>query len=345
MGSHQRICSHRRCHCTVQSASNIVPINTPNTDVVQTTKAVGDDLRANILRALGQDSFGVNELVQIFATSQPAMSHHLKVLRSAGLVTQRRDGTTVYYQRALPDNQLTQAIFDALGHSAITDKQQSAIEQIYAARAARSRQFFDEQADALAQQHALICPPDVYTTALVECISHHFSEGAEKGLEIGPGAGLVLRTLAPLCKSLTGIDVSSQMLAEAAGAAADLSNVDLIESDFADLALGPTYDLIVAGMVVHHMPSPARFFKKAAAVMSQGGLLVIAELCRHEQEWVKQQCGDLWQGFAPGELNEWAAMASFKRVQQQFLAQRNGFRVQVSAYLLTHTQPGTKRPE
>lgn len=329
----------------MQSASTIVPINTLDPDVVQTAKAVGDDLRANILRALGQDSFGVNELVQIFATSQPAMSHHLKVLRSAGLVTQRRDGTTLYYQRALADNLLTQAIFDALGHNAITDAQQSAIEQIYAARAARSRQFFDEQADALAQQHALICLPDVYATALVECISRHFPEGAENGLEIGPGAGMVLSTIAPHCKALTGIDVSSQMLAEAAAAAADLPNVNLVEGDFADLAPGPTYDLITAGMVVHHMPSPARFFKKAAAVMSQGGLLIIAELCRHEQEWVKQQCGDLWQGFAPGELNEWAAMASFEQVQQQFLAQRNGFRVQVCAYSLTDKQPGTRRPE
>ncbi len=329
----------------MHSTSSIVAIDTPDPDVVQTAKAVGDDLRANILRALGQDSFGVNELVQIFATSQPAMSHHLKVLRSAGLVAQRKDGTTVYYQRALPVNLLTQAIFDALSHNSITAEQQSAIEQIYAARAARSRQFFDEQADALEQQHALICLPDVYATALVECISRHFPEGADNGLEIGPGAGTVLRAIAPHCKVLTGIDVSSQMLAEAAEAAADLPNVKLVEGDFADLPPGQTYDLITAGMVVHHMPSPARFFKQAAVVMSPDGLLVIAELCRHDQEWVKQQCGDLWQGFAPGELKAWAAKASFQQVQQQFLAQRNGFRVQVSAYLLTHTQRGAKRPE
>ncbi|MBT9530264.1 MAG: winged helix-turn-helix transcriptional regulator, partial [Pseudomonas sp.] len=49
-------------------------------------KAGGDPLRLNILRALANDSFGVLELAQIFATGQSGISHHLKVLAQAGLV-------------------------------------------------------------------------------------------------------------------------------------------------------------------------------------------------------------------------------------------------------------------
>ena len=49
-------------------------------------KASGDALRLNILRALANDSFGVLELAQIFATGQSGISHHLKVLAQAGLV-------------------------------------------------------------------------------------------------------------------------------------------------------------------------------------------------------------------------------------------------------------------
>jgi ArsR family transcriptional regulator, arsenate/arsenite/antimonite-responsive transcriptional repressor len=37
------------------------------------------------------------DFADIFGISQPAVSQHLKVLREAGLVTTRRDGTQIYY--------------------------------------------------------------------------------------------------------------------------------------------------------------------------------------------------------------------------------------------------------
>lgn len=64
-------------------------------------KAGGDPLRLNVLRALANDSFGVLELAQIFATGQSGMSHHLKVLSQAGLVATRREGNAIFYRRAI----------------------------------------------------------------------------------------------------------------------------------------------------------------------------------------------------------------------------------------------------
>ena len=52
-------------------------------------KAAGDPLRLAVLRVLSQDSFGVLELSQIFEFRQSGMSHHLKILLQAGLVTTR----------------------------------------------------------------------------------------------------------------------------------------------------------------------------------------------------------------------------------------------------------------
>ena len=37
------------------------------------------------------------DFAEIFSISQPAVSQHLKVLREAGLVQTRRDGTQIYY--------------------------------------------------------------------------------------------------------------------------------------------------------------------------------------------------------------------------------------------------------
>jgi ArsR family transcriptional regulator len=55
------------------------------------SKASADPLRLNILGILGEGLFGVLELRQIFEIKQSSMSHHLKILANASLVTTRRE--------------------------------------------------------------------------------------------------------------------------------------------------------------------------------------------------------------------------------------------------------------
>jgi DNA-binding transcriptional ArsR family regulator len=59
-----------------------------------------DALRGDIERSVG-------ELAEVIGATYPNVSQHLNVMRDAGLVTSRRDGTTVYYRLAYP--QITQA--------------------------------------------------------------------------------------------------------------------------------------------------------------------------------------------------------------------------------------------
>lgn len=60
-------------------------------------KALSDPTRREILRLLGRRDMSVGEIVEKFSMSQPSISRHLAVLRSAGLVTARRDGQNVVY--------------------------------------------------------------------------------------------------------------------------------------------------------------------------------------------------------------------------------------------------------
>jgi ArsR family transcriptional regulator len=66
-------------------------------DFCETFKALGDPVRVEILKLLKENPRTVSELVNNFDVSQPAISHHLAVLKSVGLVTSRRDGRVVYY--------------------------------------------------------------------------------------------------------------------------------------------------------------------------------------------------------------------------------------------------------
>ncbi len=60
-------------------------------------EALADPTRRAILRALRDGSRTAGELSAPFALSKPTLSHHLKVLREAGLVRAEKRGTQIVY--------------------------------------------------------------------------------------------------------------------------------------------------------------------------------------------------------------------------------------------------------
>lgn len=56
-------------------------------------RALADGNRRTILAAVRQRPLAVGELAQRVDITQQAVSHHLRVLRTAGLVSERREGT------------------------------------------------------------------------------------------------------------------------------------------------------------------------------------------------------------------------------------------------------------
>ncbi len=61
-------------------------------------RALGDPVRQRMLGLLeARGELCVSDLVRQFRLAQPSISHHLRVLREAGLVTARKDGKAVYY--------------------------------------------------------------------------------------------------------------------------------------------------------------------------------------------------------------------------------------------------------
>ena len=62
-------------------------------------KALGDPIRVQLLDVLRSHAgkVCVCELVPLFDVSQPTVSHHLKVLRDAGLVASERQGLWAFY--------------------------------------------------------------------------------------------------------------------------------------------------------------------------------------------------------------------------------------------------------
>jgi ArsR family transcriptional regulator len=69
--------------------------------LAQVFKALGDPVRLRLVSLIGAHAGGevcVCDLTDAFELSQPTISHHLKVLREAGIITSERRGTWVYYR-------------------------------------------------------------------------------------------------------------------------------------------------------------------------------------------------------------------------------------------------------
>jgi ArsR family transcriptional regulator, arsenate/arsenite/antimonite-responsive transcriptional repressor len=69
--------------------------------LAQVFKALGDPVRLRLVSLIGAHQGGevcVCELATAFDLTQPTISHHLKVLREAGIVDCERRGTWVYYR-------------------------------------------------------------------------------------------------------------------------------------------------------------------------------------------------------------------------------------------------------
>ena len=66
-------------------------------DPVLFAKAIADETRQKIMKLVCCNSLSVSEIVEKLDVSQPTVSHHLAILRDAGLVTIREEGKQTFY--------------------------------------------------------------------------------------------------------------------------------------------------------------------------------------------------------------------------------------------------------
>lgn len=309
-------------------------------------KAAGDPLRIQILKVLQQNAFGVLELCQIFDIRQSAMSHHLKILAKAGLVATKREGTTIFYRRNLlnPDldlQALQKSLFQSIDQASVDPAVATQLTAINRERANASVDFFNRNVARFEENQDLIASWSDYGDS-VENFLDTAVDATGSALEIGPGYGQFLTKLSASFRRVMALDNSAEMLAQCRQRSAQqgLSNIQFIQGD-TQLACqrGLKADAISLNMVLHHNPAPAQIIQHCANLLNPGGVLLITDLCAHDQDWVKQSCGDLWLGFDPQDITNWAEAAGLSEGDSLFLTQRNGFRIQLRQFKAANLQP------
>ncbi len=323
--------------------------NSATEQLAQLCKASSDSLRLDILRVLSADSYSVQELCKILALKQSALSHHLKLLAAAELVTTRREGNTLFYRRCLFSHDhlfadWQAALFNSIDKCDISPIQKLGAEKVEDARTASSKAFFLENATKFREQQDLIASFEQYADSVADFIAAielPVKNQHAKAIEIGPGDGRFLSYLSPLFGHISAYDNSSAMISAANKAISKdkLDNITLVLGD-SELATAQqsNADCVIINMVLHHIASPADIFMHSATLLKPGGALVITDLCHHDQDWAKEACGDIWLGFEPEDLTQWAQAAGLKEGPSSFLAQRNGFRIQIRHFFKPTTE-------
>ena len=320
---------------------NAQPLTTQSAPaaILALSKAFTDPLRLDVLRLLQNNSFGVMELCHITTTPQSGMSHHLKILTGCGLLETRREGTSIFYRRAmLPQNgflsDLTKTFLDTLDQTPLPPELLKTRQEIYDDRSQQSADFFKRCAAQLKENQDLVASFEHYSGCVGDLIGNENLPRETRVIEIGAGESPLLTSLSKTFKSVLVVDNSDEMLkkTKARVQQEQFQNVHFMLQDYDSLTLDFPADLLVCNMVLHHLPAPAAFFQKAAGLIKAKGKLLLIDLCPHQQDWTRDICGDLWLGFEPDDLDLWATASGFQRGQGAFLGLKNGFQLQLRIF-------------
>lgn len=280
-------------------------------------KTLSDPTRVRILGLLEREELVVQELMDVLGMAQSRVSRHLAILREAGLLVDRRDGTYVSYRFAPPGpgpwRDTWNLVRKNLEHDPTAQRDLAALAQTLEARGERSRTFFDAVGPEWDALRKVFHDDVLRARAVTRMIAPD-----QTAADIGTGTGILASELARLGVRVIGVDNSARMLdaARAKLEAESIEGVELRRGEAHDLPIGDgEVDAAFAHMVLHYIPSPAEALREMARVVRPGGVVVVVDFLQHESEWMRQELKVVWLGFPEATIREWFDQAGLSRAR------------------------------
>ena len=287
--------------------------------MLEVLKILADTTRLRLLRVLRQGDFTVQDLMQALNMGQSRISRHLILMNEAGLLKVEKQGTWRYYRLA-PESSFFQKIWPAieahLDEQEMQEQDTNGILAIMAERRKRSQEFFDQHARDWDVMHTeLLNLPDYQSDLLALLPAGGLT------VDIGVGSGTLLPLLIDKADRVVGLDQSPSMVTLARETVQHHHLNGRVEVRLAEMNHLPFADdsvrTVVMNQVLHHAEQPVDVLREVGRVLAGGGLLLVADLTRHEHDWARERLADQWLGFKRQELDGWLNEAGMQTCTYQ----------------------------
>jgi ArsR family transcriptional regulator len=279
--------------------------------ILKSLRLAADPNRLRLLLLLEREELSVAELQEILGKGQSQVSTSLALLKSSGLVDDRRTGKNAFYRLKAPA-QLMELLREAAAEVPEIEQDMQALRLVLRKRQDHMRRYFDELAGKFGRQYVPGRSWKGIAEALIKLMPPMVIA------DLGAGEGTISQLMAQRAKRVIAIDNSEKMV-EFGAALARTHHIANLEYRLGDLEAVPirtgTVDLAFLSQALHHASHPERAVAEARRILKPGGRIAVLDLNRHHFEEAREMYADLWLGFTELEIERYLKNAGFKNVE------------------------------
>lgn len=268
---------------------------------------LADPSRLRLLLLLESHELTVAELTGITGLAQSRVSTHLARLKRAGLVQDKRSGSSALYSAS--------GVSGAVGElwellRGRLDDAQLGLDRERAEEVLRSRTPGQTWAESVAGRMELHYSPGRTWEATARALIGLLDLGDV--VDIASGDGVLAELIAERARSVACVDVSPTVIAAARKRLAPFRNVRFHEADMHAIPLpDSSADHVFAMHALAFTRTPDRLLSEAFRLLRGGGRLVVAALHSHHHEAAMQAYDHVNLGLQPAKLQRMLETAGF----------------------------------
>ncbi len=243
-------------------------------------------------------------MAQVTRLAQPRVSTHLARLREAGLVSDRREGVSVYYRlNTTDDNAGVIGLWTVLRRNlddALIKDDGEHLDEVLANRAI-ARNWPDAVAGDMERHYSPGRTWEATARAMVQLME------PGRVLDIASGDGVMGELLANVAESIDCVDLSPKVVSAGRARVEPFPNVNFHQADMHELPFKDgSFETILMMHALTYSKNPGAAIAEASRVLTTGGRLVAATLKKHRYSNEVKTYGHLNNGFKETELKQMA---------------------------------------